>query len=183
MANSLGCSKQEAQQFVKAYADGFKGISKFKQIGSKFVRENGYIIICKHTGHRLFWEDWKKWREIENLPQYLYDLELSEKEKLEHDGAAANWDRLALNSPTQGTGIIILKYAMIIFCNWIWDNNYFNKILLCNLVHDESIIEYPAELKDIVVPKLVAAMEKAAAKLCKKLPIPAKPETGLHWIH
>ena len=183
VANSLGCSKQEAQQFVKAYADGFKGISKFKQIGSKFVRENGYIIICKHTGHRLFWEDWKKWREIENLPQYLYDLELSEKEKLEHDGAAANWDRLALNSPTQGTGIIILKYAMIIFCNWIWDNNYFNKILLCNLVHDESVIEYPEELKDIVVPKLVTAMEKAAAKLCKKLPIPAKPETGLHWIH
>lgn len=97
--------------------------------------------------------------------------------------AAAKWDRLALNSVTQGSGIIILKIAMIIFFKWICDNNYFNKVLLCNLVHDESVVEYPSEIREIVEFKLVECMEKAAAAICKSLPIPAEASTGDHWIH
>ena len=72
---------------------------------------------------------------------------------------------------------------MVAFFRWIVKNGYFNKVLICNLVHDETVIEYPKELKDIVVPKLVEAMEKGAALICKKLPIPAIAETGDHWIH
>lgn len=97
--------------------------------------------------------------------------------------AAAKWDRLALNSPTQGSGIIILKIAMTMFFRWLCSNNYFDIVKLCNLVHDEACIEYPESLKDIVEPKLVEAMEKAAGKICTKLPIPAEPSTGTHWIH
>ena len=53
VADALGCSKEEATKFVRAYANGFKGISAFKAAGSKFVREKGYIVICKHTGHKI----------------------------------------------------------------------------------------------------------------------------------
>lgn len=183
VADALGCSKSEAAKFVKAYADGFKGVSAFKAKGSRFVRKNGYIIICKYTGHRLNWQDHAKWREIEDLPDVIKMRELTEHELHEHDGAAAKWDRLALNVVTQGTGIIILKYAMTMFFKWIVDNNLFDKVLICDLVHDEAVIEYPEEMKDVVVPKLVKAMEKAASVFCKSLPIPAEPATGLHWIH
>lgn len=69
------------------------------------------------------------------------------------------------------------------FFKWIVDNGYFNKVLLCDLVHDEAVIEYPKDLESVIVPKLQQAMEKAASVFCKSLPIPAKPETGLHWIH
>lgn len=100
-----------------------------------------------------------------------------------HNMEGSKWDRLALNVVTQGTGIIILKLAMVNFFKWICDNELFNKVLLCNLIHDEAVIEYPKELEDTVVPKLKECMESAAAILCKKLPIPAKPETGDHWIH
>lgn len=72
---------------------------------------------------------------------------------------------------------------MVAFFRWIVKNGYFNKILLCDLVHDEVVMEYPKELEDIAVPKLVEAMEKGAALICKKLPIPAIAETGDHWIH
>ena len=102
MADALGCSRQEAAKFVKAYANGFKGVSAFKAKGSKFVRKNGYIIICKHTGHRLIWEDHAKWREIEDIPEEIRSKEFTEHELHEHDGAAAKWDRLALNVVTQG---------------------------------------------------------------------------------
>lgn len=102
VADALGCSRQEAAKFVKAYANGFKGVSAFKAKGSKFVRKNGYIIICKHTGHRLIWEDHAKWREIEDIPEEIRSKEFTEHELHEHDGAAAKWDRLALNVVTQG---------------------------------------------------------------------------------
>lgn len=183
VADSLGCSKEEAQKFVKAYADGFKGITEFKKQGSAFVRTNGYVLICKHTGHKLYWEDFKKWREIEDLPEYIYKREYTSEERKEHEGAAAKWDRMALNAPTQGSGIAILKLSMTLFFRWLCNEGYFGKVLLCNLVHDEAVIEYPEDLKDIVVPKLKHYMEKGASVLCKKLPIPCVPETGDHWIH
>lgn len=69
------------------------------------------------------------------------------------------------------------------FMKWILANGYFNKVLICDLVHDEAVIEYPAELESIVVPKLKECMEKSAATFCKKLPIPAEPSTGMFWIH
>ena len=183
VADALGCSKEEAQKFVKAYADGFKGITEFKKKGSAFVRQNGYVLICEHTGHKLYWEDFKKWREIEDLPEYIYKREYTSEERKEHEGAAAKWDRMALNAPTQGSGIAILKLSMTLFFKWLCNEGYFNKVLICNLVHDEAVIEYPKELKDIVVPKLKYYMEKGASVLCKKLPIPCVPETGLWWIH
>ena len=183
VADALGCSTAEAKKFVKAYADGFKGVSAFKEKGSRFVRKNGYIIICKYTGHRLNWQDHAKWREIEDVPEQIRVREYSDHELREHDGAAAKWDRLALNVVTQGSGIIILKYAMTMFFKWIIENNLFEKVLICDLVHDEAVIEYPEDMRDIVEPKLVKAMEKAASVFCKSLPIPAEPATGLHWIH
>ena len=183
VADALGCSREEAQKFVKAYADGFKGITEFKKKGSAFVRQNGYVLICEHTGHKLYWEDFKKWREIEDLPEYIYKREYSPAERKEHEGAAAKWDRMALNAPTQGSGIAILKLSMTLFFKWLCKEGLFNKVLLCNLIHDEAVIEYPEELKDLVVPKLQEYMEKGASVLCKKLPIPCVPETGLHWIH
>ena len=183
VADALGCSREEASKFVKAYADGFKGITEFKKKGSAFVRKYGYVLICEHTGHKLYWEDFKKWREIEDLPEYIYKREYTSEERKEHEGAAAKWDRMALNAPTQGSGIAILKLSMTLFFKWLCNEGYFNKVLLCNLIHDEAVIEYPEELKDIVVPKLKEYMEKGASVLCKKLPIPCVPETGDHWIH
>ena len=168
---------------MKAYADGFKGITEFKKKGSAFVRTHGYVLICEHTGHKLYWEDFQKWREIEDLPEYIYKREYTSEERKEHEGAAAKWDRMALNAPTQGSGIAILKLSMTLFFKWLCNEGYFGKVLLCNLVHDEAVIEYPEDLKDIVVPKLKYYMEKGASVLCKKLPIPCVPETGLHWIH
>ena len=102
VADALGCSREEASKFVKAYADGFKRITEFKKKGSAFVRKYGYVLICEHTGHKLYWEDFKKWREIEDLPEYIYKREYSSEERKEHEGAAAKWDRMALNAPTQG---------------------------------------------------------------------------------
>lgn len=80
------------------------------------------------------------------------------------------------------SGIVILKIAMTNFFNWIVDSNLFGIVELAALVHDESNIIYPKELKE--VPKMQQKfMEEAAALVCTKLPIPAEAAINDHWEH
>lgn len=72
---------------------------------------------------------------------------------------------------------------MILFFRWLVSEGLFGKVLLCDLVHDEAVVEFPKELEELVPSKLKFYMEKSASKFCKKLPIPAVPEVGTHWIH
>ena len=81
------------------------------------------------------------------------------------------------------SGIVILKIAIAQFFSWIVRSDYFKKVELSALVHDEADIIYPKELHDIVPLKLKSCMEEAAALVCTKLPIPAEASTGSHWIH
>lgn len=194
--NALACTKAEAEAIAKAYNEGFKGISQFKERGFKAVCQTGYVLICKYTGHRTYMPDWKEWRDAMddedfwNRYDYLKDT-LSYKEfsktyechkASELRKTSSKWSRLALNSPTQGSGIIILKEAMSNFFKWIVENGYFNIIKICDLVHDEAVIEYPETMQE-VAEILKNFMEQASAEFCKKLPIPAVPEVGDHWIH
>lgn len=188
----MGCSIEEAQKFVDAYANGFKGISEFKKKGSAFVKSHGYVIMSPKTGHCMYWWDWDKWKEEGASFNEEFWNDYRENHKgtgdevaqmvKQHFQASSKWDRMALNAPTQGRGIVILKYAMTNFFHWIVNNGYFGKILLCNLVHDEACIEYPESMPE-VSDILKNFMEEAAKVFCEKLPIPASPEVGYCWIH
>lgn len=181
--NALGCSAQEAKEIAIAYNEGFKGIADFKKRGAAFLSNHGYVIICKKTGHKVYWENYHKWREMIETPIYLQDREYSSEEQKKLNMEYSKWaNRMSLNAPTQGTGIICLKLAMIMFFKWILKNNLFKKVLICDLVHDEAVIEYPKEMPEVSI-KLQEAMEKASSILCDKLPIPAVPEVSTHWIH
>lgn len=191
---ALQCTKEEADQIIKNYEEGFKGTAEFAKKGSKFVREHGYITICPITNHRMYWWDWDKWREKEDFYKsdkwswkfyketYKGKNSITEKQVREHFKAASKYDRMARNSPCQGTASIILKSAMTTFFKWILDNHYFNIVKLCALVHDEACIEYPKTILD-VDKKLEQIMEETAAVYCKSLPIPACAEVSDHWVH
>jgi len=196
LSTQLAIPKETAQKYVDSYYNKFQGIAAFKEQGFREVCRTGYVVICKHTGHRTFMPDWPEWRkamddeEFWDRYDYLKDT-LSYKEFIktpEYHKASelrrgtSKWARMVLNSPTQGTGIIILKDAMSSFFKWIVENGYFGKVLLCDLVHDECVAEYPKELT--AVPQILKQiMEESATKFCKHLPIPAAPEVGTCWIH
>ena len=193
IAQSAECTVEEAQEYVDRLNKGFKGISKFASEGSKFVRQNGYIVINKFTGHKLWWWDHDKWLERQkrfNEPGF-WDV-YKEKHKgtgdaiamevREHFQAASKYDRLARNCPTQGSGACITKLACINLFNWIVDNDYFDKVKLVAVVHDEICCEYPKELVDF--PKLLEkTMEEASTHYCKFSKIPAEAAVGTHWVH
>lgn len=205
----MGCSKEKAEKFAKAYNDGFPGIAEFKKKGSAAVRKNGYILLNPITGHKTYWWDWDKWKAVqdshdetfweeykpikqkkiraleEGKPKDYY-MDYREKgimaEVSHHFKAAAKWDRKALNSVTQGTGAICFKEAATRFFHWIVDNGHFGVVMIVDCVHDELCEEHPKSMPE--VPNILKEiMESTAAKYCKSVPIPAEPAVGDHWIH
>ena len=192
ISQAANCSEEQAQAYIDALDKEFTGVSSFAKRGSKFVRENGYILICPYTGHKMYWWDWKEWKER----QASFTQEFWEDYRLHHKGtgdsvalmvrehfqAAGKYDRMARNSVTQGTGAIIMKEAITRLFNWILENNYFGIIHLCCCVHDEIVCDFPKEL-DFFPKKLESIMEEAAAKYCKTLPIPAEASVDTHWVH
>lgn len=190
--NAMGCTLEKAQEFADAYSKGFPGIATYKDKASKLVRNKGYILLCPITGHKTWWEGFNRWKEIQSsYNQDFWDkyreIHKPNKDSVyldvkKHFQEVSKFDRKSLNSPTQGTGAIILKDSQIDIFNWVVDNGYFGKCLLANLTHDECNWEFPEELKEF--PDIVKSkMEKCAAKYCKSVPIPAEATIGDYWIH
>lgn len=112
LAQTAGCTVEEAQAVVDTLDKAFIGMTQFAKKGSKFVRENGYILMCKETGHKMYWWDhdtWLKrqrsftsafWEEYRVLHKGTGDAVA--KEVREHFQAASKWDRMARNACTQG---------------------------------------------------------------------------------
>ena len=114
IAGALGCSMEEARQFSEYYDKGFSGVTNYKKKGSRLVREKGYVLMCEHTGHKMYWYDHKEWKERQakyQSSEWSWDDyrqrhkgtgDWVEQQVKMHFKAAAKWDRMALNAPTQG---------------------------------------------------------------------------------
>ena len=143
----LKCSEEEAKKIIANYEEGFKGTVEFAKRGAAFVKKNGYVLMCKHTGHKMYWWDHKDWLERQKsfTSEFWEDYRVNHKgtgdaiaqEVSMHFRAGSKWERMARNAPAQGTSAVMTKSAVIDIFNWIVDHNYFNKILCCALVHDK----------------------------------------------
>lgn len=89
--------------------------------------------------------------------------------------------RLCLNNPVQARGAHQLKLATCILFDWILDNNYQWKILLCNSVHDELVAESPDELKEITRVAVQKAMLEGGNYYLTNLEIKADAKYGASW--
>ena len=194
--NSLGCTVEEAKEIARNYNEGFKGIAEFKEKGFELAKERGYVLICEKTGHRIYLQGWKEWKRMQEDESFWEEYDAAHdtlpwnqfketevyKIASEARRESSKWSRLALNAPTQGSGIIILKEAITNFFKYIVENKLFGIVLICDLIHDEACIEYPNTMPEMA-KILVKFMEEASAKYCSKLPIPAEDSTNLFWVH
>jgi DNA polymerase I-like protein with 3'-5' exonuclease and polymerase domains len=190
---ALQCSQEKADEILSNYEKTFKGTVAFAKKGAKELMDKGYVLINPITGHKMYWADIEQWKKFEaqtKLPGFWDDYNEIHKPRKDavydkvrtHHKALSKWERMVRNAPTQGTGACILKTALTELFDWIVNNGYFGKIHICVAVHDEINCDFPSEIQEFPAI-LKEIMEKASAKFCSSLDIPAEPSVGTHWIH
>ena len=152
LGENLHISKKEADMFIERFHELYPEVKKYTDQKIDEAKENGYVKT-------LF--DRKRIIEEINNPNYL----------IRQMG-----ERMAMNTPIQGTSADIMKMAMIRVYNRFKEENIKSKILL--QVHDEIIVDCKNEELDLIKKIVKEEMENVY-----KLSVPLKVEldTGTDW--
>lgn len=131
----IGVSKWEAADYIKGYFDKYPKVREYMESTIESAKQSGYVETL--MGRR----------------RYIPEL-MSSRKQLMRFG-----ERVAMNTPIQGTAADIIKKAMIDVYNALQDGGYSAKLIL--QVHDELLIEAPEEEADAVYKLLIRLMEGA----------------------
>lgn len=89
--------------------------------------------------------------------------------------------RLCLNNPVQTRGAHQIKLAACILFEWIVKNNLQWKVLICNSVHDELVVECIDAIKHTVKGVVEQSMLDAGNHYLTNLTIKADASIGASW--
>ncbi|MBT7502892.1 MAG: DNA polymerase I [Gemmatimonadales bacterium] len=152
LARQLGISREEAKQFIATYFERFAGVRDYLDAQVEMAKTQGYVETL--MGRR----------------RYVPELR------------SGNWnmrqfgERVAQNTPIQGTAADLMKKAMIDVQAALDEAETSATILL--QVHDELLLEVPeAEVdavRDLVVTRMEGAMEL-------NVPLVADSGVGANW--
>lgn len=150
LAKSQGITRQEAKQFIESYFETYPGVTAWLENTREAARANGYVLT------------------LMNRKRVLPDIRSASP----MFRSAA--ERMAVNTPVQGSAADIIKIAMIRLHQALAS---FNAQILLQ-VHDELVIEADQEIADEVAALTRDIMENAIA-----LRVPLKVDVGIgdHW--
>ena len=152
LSEDIGVSRYEAKAYIDSYLANYSGVKTYmKQVVSDAAAK-GYTQTL--YGRR---------REIPELKSSNFNIRQS-------------GERIALNTPIQGTAADLIKLAMIRVDKALAEKFPAAQLLL--QVHDELIIECPAELADQVAD-LVSEQMQQVAQL--SVPLLAEAKWGNSW--
>jgi len=151
LAKDLNIGYDEAQKFIEAYFERYPGIKTFIEETVSKAGEDGFVTT------------------ILNRRRYVSNLNTRDK-KLR--GFA---ERVAVNTPVQGSAADIIKLAMI-KCHNEFKNTGVRMIIQ---VHDELVFKIPKNLLESAAKKIKEIMENVTAL---KVPLKVDIETGKNWL-
>ena len=137
LSNQLGISRKDAQRFIDKYFGLYSGVQQFMHDIVMTARENGYVTTL--LGRRRTVAD-------------IHAKNRSQREFAE---------RMAINTPIQGTAADIIKLAMIHCDDAIKADGLQAEMLL--QIHDELVFELPEKQLDKAKVVIKKAMEGALA--------------------
>ena len=152
LGEQLHISRKQAKEYIEQYLKKYKGIKEFMSNVVKESRERGYV-------ETLF----KRKRTVEELKSKNFNIR--------HFG-----ERVAMNTPIQGTAADIMKIAMINVYKRLKNEKLQAKLIL--QVHDEIMLETP-EVEKEKVKEIVKEEMENAAKLSVELKVDV--EEGKDW--
>jgi len=148
LASDIGISQNEAKAYIDNYFLRHKGVKSFIEYTIVKAKENGYVTT------------------LLNRRRYVPEL-ASEDNSIRQFG-----ERIAINTPVQGSAADIIKLAMINIQRRLIREGLKAKMIL--QVHDELLFEMPQDdlqvTKDLVVEEMEGVMSLA---------VPLKVDTGV----
>ncbi|HPC43018.1 MAG TPA: DNA polymerase I [Spirochaetota bacterium] len=139
---------KEAAEFIRIYFETYPGFKKFIDETIEFARANGYVKTL--LGRK---------RGID---------EIDSDTSFRREGA----ERVAINTPIQGTSADMIKIAMISISDDIKRNKMKTRMIM--QVHDELVFEVPEDEMDAAKKLVVDRMEHAL-----DLAVPVKVDVGV----
>jgi DNA polymerase I len=152
LSEALSIDLKSAKDYISAYYQRYQGVSRYRDASIQSAREKGYVTT-------LF-----------NRRRYLPDI-LHENRVIR-----AEAERMAINTPIQGTAADLIKKAMIQIHGRLKKENSKSRMLL--QVHDELLFEIPEEEADSI-----EAMVKEEMEGVYPLQVPLRVDTkiGRNW--
>jgi len=153
LSQQLKIEHAEARAFITRYFERFSGIRRYLDSMVEFARENGYVQTI--FGRRRY---------IPELRERNFNIR-------------AFGERVAANSPIQGSAADLIKIAMIRIDKQLTEQGFNAKMLL--QVHDELVFEAPPDELPRLADLVRKEMENAAEL---SVPLVVDVGTGPNWV-
>ncbi|MBQ7002114.1 MAG: DNA polymerase I [Oscillospiraceae bacterium] len=153
LAEDIGVSRYEAREYIDNYLANYRGVRAYMKKVVENAKETGYTETL--YGRRRY---------IPELKSSNFNI---------RSGA----ERIALNTPIQGTAADLIKLAMIRVEDAL--NANFPEAQLLLQVHDELIVECPEAMAEEVAA-LVSREMQSVAEL--NVPLTAEAKIGKSWF-
>lgn len=152
LAQGLQITRKEAKQYIETYFEKYSGVKEYMSNCVEQARKDGYVSTM--FGRKRF------------VP------ELQSKNKV----VEKLGERIAMNTPLQGTESDIIKIAMINISKRFAEQNLKSKLIL--QIHDELIIEAKEQEKEVVCKILKEEMENVIEL---SVPLTVNISSGKTW--
>ncbi|WP_042681049.1 DNA polymerase I [Anaerosalibacter massiliensis] len=152
LSRDLGITRKEAKKYIDNYLKNYKNVKIYMDEIVELGKENGYIET------------------ILNRRRYLPEL------KSKNYAVRSFGERIAMNTPIQGSAADIIKIAMVRVYNELKKRNMKSKLIL--QVHDELIVETYKDEKEEVKRILKEVMESSAEL---SIPLKVDIQVGESW--
>jgi DNA polymerase-1 len=152
LADELNIDNKTAKEYIESYYDRYRGVVRYREKITEQAREQGYVTT-------LF-----------NRRRYLPEIN-SDNNRIKADA-----ERIAINTPIQGTAADLIKMAMINIHTRLINEGFKTRMLI--QVHDELVFEVPEDEIDIMQGLIIKEMEDVY-----KLDVPLKVDSsyGKNW--
>jgi DNA polymerase-1 len=152
LSQNLQITRKEAAAFIEQYFSIFTGVRTYMDEIVKQARDDGFVTTLLHRR------------------RYLPDIKAS------NFNVRSFAERMAMNTPIQGTAADIIKLAMVQMAKRMREAALTSRLLL--QVHDELVFEVPASEQEIMSTLVRDTMENAL-----KLDVPLKVDvsSGANW--
>ncbi len=155
LASTLGVSQQDAKKYIETYFERYAGVKAFLDRTIEEARQRGYVTTI--LGRRR------------PIP------ELASSDQVQRGFG----ERMAVNSPIQGSAADLIKMAMIAVSRRLRAEMPSTKMIL--QVHDELIFETPAGDLEQAKRLVQTEMEATGPRLGLSVPLKVDLGSGRNW--